>query len=132
MLPHSAFLISLFVISPASKMVGGVTYILFTACFIAQEVNQTFILAIKTMILRDFLAEKLVNSSAIFMLLETWHLELPHPWHPTFFNRIQLRSHYVIFYFSCASVRYDRSRRENFWTSPSLYKKGNKSLTLGW
>ena len=50
MLPHSAFLISLFVISPASKMVGGVTYILFTACFIAQEVNQTFILAIKTMI----------------------------------------------------------------------------------
>ena len=71
MLPLSAFLTSLFVISPTSKMVGGVTYILFTACFIAQEVNQTFILAIKTMILRDFLAEKLVNSSAIFMLLET-------------------------------------------------------------
>ena len=50
MLPLSVFLTSLFVISPTSKMVGGVTYILFTACVIAQEVNQTFILAIKTMI----------------------------------------------------------------------------------
>ena len=35
-----------------------------------------------------FLVVKLVNSSVIFMMLQTWHLELPHPWHPTFLSTI--------------------------------------------
>ena len=34
----------------ASKMVGGVTHILFTTWLTAQQVNQTFIVAIKTMV----------------------------------------------------------------------------------
>ena len=42
--------ITLIVIPSASKMVGGVTYILFTAWLTAQQVNQTFIVAIKTMV----------------------------------------------------------------------------------
>ena len=42
--------ITLAVIPSTSEMVGGVTYILFTAWLTAQQVNQTFIVAIKTMV----------------------------------------------------------------------------------
>ena len=31
-------------------MVGGVTFVFFTTCFTAQRANQTFIVAIKTMV----------------------------------------------------------------------------------
>ena len=37
-------------IPSVSKMVGGVTYILFTAGLTAQQINQTFIVAIKAMV----------------------------------------------------------------------------------
>ena len=63
-------------------MVDGITYILFTACLTSQQVNQTFIVAIKLWFIL-YVAVKLVNSSVIFMLLQSWHLELPHPQHPT-------------------------------------------------
>ena len=46
---------TLIVIPSASKMVGGVTYILFTACFTVQQVNQTFVVAIKTGLFYSFL-----------------------------------------------------------------------------
>ena len=42
--------ITLIVIPSASKKVGVVIYILFTAWLTAQQVNQTFIVAIKTMV----------------------------------------------------------------------------------
>ena len=38
------------VIPSTSKMVGSVTYILFTTRLTAQQVNQTFIIAIKTIV----------------------------------------------------------------------------------
>ena len=41
---------TLIVIPSASKMVSGVTYILFTTWLTAQQVNQTFIVVIKTMV----------------------------------------------------------------------------------
>ena len=64
--------ITLIVIPSASKMVGGVTYILFTTQLTAQQVNQTFIVVIKTMVyFIGFLVVKLVNSSVILMLLQT-------------------------------------------------------------
>ena len=42
--------ITLIVIPYASKMVGGVTFILFTAWLTVQQVNQTSIVAIKTVV----------------------------------------------------------------------------------
>ena len=82
--------ITLFVIPSASKMVGGVIYILFTVWLTAQQVNQTFIVAIKTMVyfIGFFLVVKLVNSSVILMLLQTWHLELPQSAPCLSFNRV--------------------------------------------
>ena len=41
---------TLIVIPSTSKMTGGVTYILFTTWLTAPQVNQTFIVAIKTMV----------------------------------------------------------------------------------
>lgn len=35
-------------------MVGDITYILFTACLTAQQINQAFVVAIKTMV--DFVS----------------------------------------------------------------------------
>ena len=80
--------ITLIVIPSTSKMVGGITYILFTTWLTAQTVNHTFLVAIKTMVyfIRLFRGKKLLNSSIIFMLLQTSHLELPHLWHPTFIS----------------------------------------------
>ena len=64
--------ITLTVILSTSKMVGYTTYLLFIACLTAQQVNQTFIVTINTMVyFRSFLVVKLVNSSVLFMLLQT-------------------------------------------------------------
>lgn len=41
---------TLIVIPSSSKMTDGITYILFTACLTAQQVNQTYCSAIKTMV----------------------------------------------------------------------------------
>ena len=41
---------ALIVIPSTSKMVGGTTYILLTTCLTAQQVNQVFIVAIKSMV----------------------------------------------------------------------------------
>ena len=107
---------TLIVIPSLSKMVSGVTYILFTAWLTAQQIKQTFIVAIKTMVyFIRFLVVKLVNSSVIFVLLKkltpsTTTLSALY----LSFNKIQLRSHYIIFYFSRSSVRYDQRR----WKSP--------------
>ena len=94
--------ITLIVNPSTSKMVGGATYILFTAWLTAQMVNQPFLVAIKTMVyfIRLFRGKKLVNSSIIFMLLQTSHLELPHLRHPTFISteyNLDLTVKYFIF-----------------------------------
>ena len=61
--------IILIVIPCASKMVGVVTYILLTTLLTAQQVNQTFIVAIKIMVyFIGFLVVKLVDSSVILIL----------------------------------------------------------------
>ena len=107
--------ITLIVISSTSKMVGGATYILFTAWLTAQQVNQTFIVAIKTMVyfIGFFSGEAskfLSNTYALTNLTSrTTTPSAPY----LSFNRIQLRSHYIIFYFSRTSVRYNRRRWEN-------------------
>ena len=46
--------ITLIVIGSTSKMVSGVIYVLFTAWLTAQQVNQTFIIAIKTELFYTF------------------------------------------------------------------------------
>ena len=49
----------------------NITLLLFTAFPTAQQVNQTFIVAIKTMVyFRSFLVVKLLSSSLVFMLLQ--------------------------------------------------------------
>ena len=85
-------------------MVGGDTFILFTAWLTAQQVNQTFIIAIKTMVyficFFNGKASKLVNN--IYALTDfTPRTTTPSAPYLSF-NRIQLRSHYTIFYFSCS------------------------------
>ena len=42
--------ITVTVISSTSKMIGDITYLLLTACLTVQQVNQTFIVAIKIMV----------------------------------------------------------------------------------
>ena len=108
--------ITLIVISSTSKMVGDVTYILFTAWVTAQQANQTFIVAIKTIV---YFIRFVVSDEASTFLGNTYALTnlTPRTTIPSApylsFNRIELRSHYIIFYFSRTSVRYDRRRWEN-------------------
>ena len=107
--------ITLIVIPSASKMVGGVTYALLTTWLTAQQVNQTFIVAIKTMVyFVGFFSCKaskfLINTYALTNL--TPRTTTPSASYVSF-NRISLRSHCIIFYFSRTSVRYDRGRWEN-------------------
>ena len=107
--------ITLIVIPSTSKIVGGVTYILFTALLTAQQINQTFIVAVKTMVyfIRIFSGEANEFGSNTYALTNLTPRTTT-PLAPYLsFNRIQLRSHYVIFYFSHAFARYDRRRWEN-------------------
>ena len=104
--------ITLIVIPFNSKMIGGVTYILFTAWLAAQTVNQTFLVATKTMVyfIRLFCGKKIVNSSIIFMLLQTSHLELPHLRHPSFISaRYKLDLNLQSFIF--LAIRSERVRK---------------------
>ena len=107
--------ITLIVLPSTSKMVGGVTYILFTAWVTAQQVNQTFIGAIKTLIY--FIG--FFSGEASKFLCNTHALSIFTPRTTTpsalylSFNRIQLRSHCIIFYFSRTSVRYNWMRWGN-------------------
>ena len=102
--------ITLIVMLSTSKMVIGVTYILFTAWLTAQEVNQTFIVSIKTIVY--FIGY--FSSGGSKFLSNTYALTnlTPRTTTPSaayiYFNRIQLRSHYIIFYFYRTSVRYNR------------------------
>ena len=103
--------ITLIVIPSTSKMVGGVIYILFTTRLTAQQVNQTCIVAIKTMvIIRCFSGEasKFVSNTYAFTKLTPRTTTNSAPY--LSFNRTQLRSDYIIFYFSRTSLRYGRSR----------------------
>ena len=102
--------ITLIVIPSTSKMVGGVTYMLFTACLAAQQVNQTFTIAFKTMVYFVFLsgeASKFVSNTYALTNVtpRTTTPSVPY----LSFNRIQLRSH-NIFYFSHTFVRYNQGR----------------------
>ena len=106
--------ITLIVIPSTSKMVGGVTYMLFTACLAAQQVNQTFTIAFKTMVYFVFLsgeASKFVSNTYALTNVtpRTTTPSVPY----LSFNRIQLRSHNIIFYFSHTFVRYNQGRWEN-------------------
>ena len=70
--------ITLIVIPSTSKMVGVINSILFTACLTAQQVNQTFIVAIKTMVcfisfFSGEASEFVSNTYAVKKL--DWHLE---------------------------------------------------------
>ena len=103
--------ITLIVIPSTSKMVGGVTYMLFTACLAAQQVNQTFTIAFKTMVYFVFLsgeASKFVSNTYALTNVtpRTTTPSVPY----LSFNRIQLRSHNIIFYFSHTFVRYNQGR----------------------
>ena len=107
--------ITLIIIPSTSKIVGGVTYILFTALLTAQQINQTFIVAIKTMVycIRIFSGEANEFGSNTYALTNLTPRTTT-PLAPYLsFNRIQLRSHYVIFYYSHTFARYDRRRWEN-------------------
>ena len=106
--------ITLIVIPSTSKMVGGVTYMLFTACLAAQQVNQTFTIAFKTMVYFVFLsgeASKFVSNTYALTNVTPRTTTPSAPY--LSFNRIQLRSHNIIFYFSHTFVRYNQGRWEN-------------------
>ena len=103
--------ITLIVIPSTSKMVGGVTYMLFTACLAAQQVNQTFTIAFKTMVYFVFLsgeASKFVSNTYALTNVTPRTTTPSAPY--LSFNRIQLRSHNIIFYFSHTFVRYNQGR----------------------
>ena len=107
--------ITLIVIPSTFKIVGGVTFILFTAWLTAQQVNQTFTIAVKTKVyfIRFFNGKACKFDSNIYALTNlTPRTTTPSAPYLSF-NRIQLRSHYIIFYFSRTFVRYDRRRWEN-------------------
>ena len=106
--------ITLIVIPSTSKMVGGVTYMLFTACLAAQQVNQTFTIAFKTIVYFVFLsgeASKFVSNTYALTNVTPRTTTPSAPY--LSFNRIQLRSHNIIFYFSHTFVRYNQGRWEN-------------------
>ena len=103
--------ITLIVIPSTSQMVGGVTYMLFTACLAAQQVNQTFTIAFKTMVYFVFLsgeASKFVSNTYALTNVTPRTTTPSAPY--LSFNRIQLRSHNIIFYFSHTFVRYNQGR----------------------
>ena len=93
--------ITFIVVPSTSKMVGGVTYILFNAWLTAQQVNQTFIVALKTMVyfIRFFSGKASKFVSNIYALRNL----IPRTTTPSApylsFNRIQLTSYCIIFYF---------------------------------
>ena len=62
---HSQFFsyVTLIVIPSPSKMVGGVTYVLFTTWLTGQQVNQTFNVASKTMTFFSGEASKFVSNT---------------------------------------------------------------------
>ena len=106
--------ITLKVTPPTSKMVGGITYILFNVCLTAQQIKQ-FIVTIKTMVYFPIffsgeVSEFISNIYAFTNL--TPRVTTPSAPYLSF-NRMQLRSHHVIFYFSSTSVRYHRGRWES-------------------
>lgn len=126
----SFFCITFIAIPSTSEMVSNVTYILFTTSRTVQQVNQKFIVAIKTMafVVRIFSGEANKFVSNMYTLTNLTPRTIT-PLAPYLsFNRIELWSHYVFFCFSRTSVRYYQRRWENLWTSPSLNIKGSKSL----
>ena len=67
--------ITLLVLASASKMAGGITYKLFTMCHTAQQVNQIFIDAIKTMLY--FISFFSGEASSDWFFLNRWDQSLP-------------------------------------------------------
>ena len=104
--------ITLIVMLSTSKMVIGVTYILFTAWLTAHKVNETFIVAIKTMVyfIGYFSSEARKFLSNTYALTNLTHGTTTPSAAYISFNRIKLRSQYIIFYFYRTSVRYNRRR----------------------
>ena len=117
--------ITLIVIPSTSKMVGGITYILFTAWLTAQTVNQTF--QNYGLFYTSFSWQKLLNSSIIFMLLQTSHLELPHLWHPTFIST-RYNLDLTIQSFIFLAIRSKGGGRKPSVLLRHCIKKGSKSL----
>ena len=121
------FNITLIVIPSSSKMADGITYILFTAYLTAQQVNQTFIVAIKTMVyfINFFLSgesREFVSNICAFTKFTPW-ISIPLAPYISFI-RLQLRSHYVIFFIPSTSVRKHQRRWENLLNFfITIYKK---------
>ena len=117
--------ISLIVIPSNSNIVGGITYILFTACFTTQQVNQIFIVAFTSMVyfISFFSGDRGEFFSNIYFL-QAWHLQLPNPWHPTFLSTGYKLDLIMMRYFIFLAPLCDTTRggEKTFWTSQSLYE----------
>ena len=101
--------ITLIVIPSASKMVGGVTYILFTAMTYSSTGKSNIYHCNQNYGLFFFFggeASKFLSSTYALTNLTPKTTTPSAPY--LSFNRMQLRSHYIIFYFSSISVRYNR------------------------